>query len=221
MRWAGGWCVALLLAAPLAQGAGGDPLQLMRELEVRVLAARHVIIEADVRASGALSAHLTGRTEFLERNRAHAQYAGDLQGRAASLEYSSDGRSGEIRNGDAKWAEGLGSESNHAGLVGVLRLGLWHNLSRMSVLQGPEHAGGGIEAWSMPDGFRPTTYALGGEFPGAMSFGYDLMLDGRNAGNVRLWLDPVSGLPRRRQMTLKLPQGEATVVEDYTRFTLE
>lgn len=216
-----GGLALMLLAAPAAWGAGEDPLQLMRDLEARVLAARQVIIEADIRVSGALAAHLNGRAEFSERNRARAEYRGDLQGQPIELGFSSDGRAVQIKGASAQRAEDIGAESNHAWLVGALRLGLWHNLSRLNEAQGPDHATRSIEPWASLEAFRPTTYALGGEMQGSMSFGFDLLLDGRNAGSARVWLDPVSGLPRRRQSLLHLPQGETTVIEDYRRFTLD
>ena len=185
------------------------------------MAAKHVTIEADIQASGALAAHLTGHAEVFERNRARGEFHGELRGQPAVLEFSSDGRSTRVRSGGGESLADIGGESNHAWLADMVRLGLWHNLKRLNELQGPDHAAGGVEGWAAFDGFRPTTIALGGDMQGAMSLGFDLVLDGVKAGSVRLWIDSVSGLPRRRQTMLRLPQGEAIVIESYQRFTLD
>ena len=39
--------------------------------------------------------------------------------------------------------------------------------------------------------------------------------------NARLWLDQASGLPRRRQLTVRFGTAEMKVLERYTRFEVE
>jgi hypothetical protein len=219
-------CVALgLLACAAARGqeapAPEDPELLLRKLEARLLAARHVVIEAHVEAEGLVAARLAGRSELQERNCASVAYQGEYGGKSATLALRSDGRALELRSNEQSHREALGRESNRALLVGFVRMGLMHNLARLSSALAPEHGSGGIEDWIALDAFRPTTYAQGGDLQGAMSFGYDLLVAGEVVGNVRLWLDPASGLPRRRQITIVSPQGETRVVEDYTRIVAE
>lgn len=211
----------LLSAAPAAYAEGEEPPQLMRALEARLLAAPGITIEADVRATGALVAALSGRLELRERNRANASWQGELRGAPVQLALSSDGRALELKGGAQTRSAGTERESNRALIAGVLRTGLAHNLLRISSGQGPDHAEGGVESWATLEGFRPTTYGLSGDMQGAMSFGFDLVLDGVNAGSVRLWLDPVTGLPRRRLVVMRSPEGESTIVEDYRRFSLD
>lgn len=221
MRASRNAAVVLLLAARAAQAQGEDPQRLLAQLEARVLAAPHVTIEAQVQASGLTSLHLSGTLELKERNRASASWRGDLRGEPAELAYSSDGRAAEMKAAGRPRTEGIGRESNHALLAGALRMGLLHNVLRLAELQLPDHAADGFDAWAMTDNFRPTTFALGGDLQGAMSFGYDLVIDGATAGSVRLWLDPLTGLPKRQQLVLREPGGETIFTEDYTRFALE
>lgn len=220
---AAGACLAAWLAQapPSAAQLGEDPAQLIAQLEARLLAARHVVVEADLRATGAADTDLRGRAELRDRNRLDLAYGGRFAGQPRQLSLQADGRTLTVRNGDAERHEDVGDESNRAVLVGLLRMGLMHNVARVAALQGPDHAGGGVERWAMLDNFRPTTMAMGGELDGTVSFGFDVVVDGQTAGSARLWLDPQTGLPRRRQMTLRTPHGETEMVENYGRFVLE
>jgi hypothetical protein len=216
-----GVALALWSGAPALWAAGENSSELMALLETRLLGARRVVIEAELHSTGAVAAEFKGSTELGERNRGRGSYTGQLAQQAAALAFDSDGRTLQLSRGAETRAEAVGAESNRALLVGLLRMGLLHNVARLHGLEGPDHAGGGVEQWVVLEGFRPTTYALEGELEGAMSFGFDLVVGGEPAGSARLWLDPASGLPRRREQTVRFPQGEMKVVEDYKRFVLE
>lgn len=215
--------LALLVAAMAAPAfaEGEDALSALKAVEARLLAARKLTIEADITASGALTAQLSGRLELTERNRANASWQGQLRGAPVMLALASDGRALDLKAGALTRTEGVARESNRALIAGALRTGLLHNVLRLQLLQGPDHAGGGAQEWVTAEAFRPTTYGLDGEMRGAQSFGYDILLDGKDAGSVRIWLDAATGLPKRQQFTLRGPEGETVVVEDYRRFSLE
>lgn len=216
------WLVLSLLAASAAATAQvQDPAVVMAQLEARVLAARRVLVDADIETFGAVTARLTGQGELLDRNRASLAYAGSFAGSPVELGLSADGRILQWRRGGDTRQEAVARESNRALLLGLLRMGLLHNLSRGAGLPGLDIARATTEPGIALDSFRPTTFVLGGELEGSMSFGFDVMAGADVAGAVRLWLHPVSGLPRRRQLTVRLAQGDLTVVEDYRRFTLE
>lgn len=211
--------LALLPAVAAAQGE--DPQALMAQLEERLLNARRIAIEAAIEARGAVTVKLVGRTEIRDRNRASLAYLGDFAGRAADLLLQSDGRTMRIRaGGDESW-ERAGRELNRALVIGWTRMGQLHALARIAEGHVPERVRGGVAEWVALEAFRPTTYALEGEHAGLMSFGYDIAVEGLVWGSARLWLEPDSGLPRRRHVTVRLPRGEMHVVEHYTRFEIE
>lgn len=217
--------VLLLLFGVSASGqdlaVADDPLQRVAQLEARLLAAKRVAIEASIESSGFISSKLKGRSELQDRNRANLSYTGEFGGKPAELSLIADGRALELRGGAQTRREALGRESNRALLIGFVRIGLLHTLARLALPQGPDHGAGGVEQWVVLDAFRPTTYAQEGDLVGATSVGFDLLIDGQTAGSARLWFDPASGLPRRRVLTLFRPEGDTTVVEDYTRFVVE
>lgn len=212
----------LLLAIPgLGLGQGGAPAELLESLESRLLQARLVRIEASIQATGAISASLQGFTELRDRNRAHFSYTGALAGKPVTLTASSDGRRLELANADRAGTLVVGPQSNRALVLGLTRMGLLHNLARGAGLAGPDHADGGLSSWISADGFRPVTFAQDGELAGLASLGFDLLVDGKPVAEVQLWLDPDSGLPRRREQVVMFAQGEMKVVEIYSRFVVE
>lgn len=211
--------VALTQASP-AYALGEDPVMLMATLESQLLGARRVVIESDIEATGAIAVKLTGRTEVDERNRARVSYAGEFAGKPVALMLESDGSGLKLANGSATQALPVEAESNRALLIGLVRMGVLHNLARLTSLKGPDHAEAGVTDWVQLDSFRPTTYAVGGDLEGLMSFGYDLVVEEKTTGSVRLWMDPVSGIPKRRAVVVHFPGGDMNVTEDYRTFEL-
>lgn len=209
-----------LLAGP-AQAVGEDPAQLMAQLESRLLAAQRVAIEAQIQSRGVVNSRLSGRVELRDRNRATFAWQGEFAGKPVALGLEADGRALELRHGIERFEGPNPPQCNRAVLIGVLRMGVLHNLARLTGLQAPDHAAGGIEQWLVLDSFRPTTFAQDGELEGLMSFGFDLIVAGVPSASARLWLDPVSGLPRRREQTVRFATGEMNVVETYTRFEVD
>ena len=213
--------LALALVAPAVLAIEEDGVALMQQLEARVLAAKRVRIEASIEARGAFEATLAGSGEWRDRNRAEVAYAGQFAGQAVELKLSGDGRAVNVVRNAEKRQEPAPAETNHAMLVGLMRMGALHNLARLTQMQLPDRADGGVARWVTLDSFRPTTYAQGGDLEGFMSFGYDILVDGKSSASVRLWVDPQSGLPRRRQLTVRFPQGDMSVLEDYSSFVIE
>lgn len=215
-------CLLLFLAMPGVAPAPGDSgSEVLERLEARLLQARVVRVEASLRATGAVQATLEGFTELRGRNHAQARYEGRFAGAAALLTLAADGRQLQLGNAGRSRTLPVGADSNRALLLGLTRMGLWHNLTRAVALEAPDHDVGGFGDWSVADNFRPVTFAQVGELAGLATLGFDLQLDGRPTASVQLWLEPASGLPRRREQTLQLPAGEVRVVETYTRFAVE
>lgn len=212
---------AMLCLPGLAVGQGESASEQLDRLEARLLGARRVHIEAKVQASGALQASFEGVTDLQDRNRARFSYTGSLAGKPAVVSLESNGRTLDLRNGAQSRNEPTGAESNRALLLGFTRMGLLHNLARCVQLAGPDHAGGGVTPWITLDSFRPTTFAQDGELFGAPSLGFDLLVSEKPAATVQLWLDPATGLPRRREQVVRFPQGEMKVVETYTQIVVE
>lgn len=211
----------LTALAPPAHALGEDPVELMAQFESKLKAARRIVIQSDIEASGSIAVKLSGRTELDERNVARVEYKGEFAGKPVTLSYASDGRALKVGNGAGQQAVPVEPESNHAILIGFARMGVLHNLARALSLQGPDHARADVAQWVVLDSFRPTTYAVDGELEGLMSFGFDLVVDGETSGSARIWMDPATGLPKRRAVVVRFPQGDMNVVESYRELRLE
>ena len=213
---------AALIGCPLLVLAQGDPAaDALGALEARLLASPHVRVEASLQATGAVQASLQGVTDLRERNRLDVRYAGTFAGKPVTVSVVSDGRVLETRVNGRTQSGATGPESNRAVLLGLTRMGLLHNLARATESVGPDHANGGVSGWIALDNFRPATIAQSGEMAGVLALGFDLLVDKQFAASARLWLDPDSGLPRRREQTVAFPEGEMKVVEIYTRFQVD
>lgn len=214
--------LALWLVLPgLVLAQGEPPVERMELLEARLLQARQVRIEAHIEASGAVQAALDGFIELRDRNRARYSYRGTLAGKPVVVGYDAADSTVKLDSGGQSRQVPLPPESNRALLLGLMRMGLLHNIVRGTELQGPDHAGGGLAAWAALDNFRPMTFAQDGEFAGMPSLGFELLVNDVLSAGVQLWLDSDTGLPRRREQTVPLASGEMKVVETYTRFVLE
>lgn len=219
-----GAALAVIAATALAQNpelTAEDPQALIAKVEQRVLAAKKVSIEADVQVSGAQAARLRGRVDFGERNTAKGNWQGELRGAPLALDLKCDRMACTYGGRGTPQLEATGRAANRAWLSSAVRTGLWPELARLEANEAPLHAEDWLEDWAKFEAARPTTYATSMEMRGTMSTGFDIVIEGAEAGSMRLWLDPETGMPKRRTWTRKLPEGEVTVTEDYIRFAIE
>lgn len=208
-------------AAPDFRELGDPAADAVGDLEARLLASAHVRVEATLQATGAVQASLQGFTDLRERNRLEVRYTGTFAGKPVVISMVSDGRLLETRVNDQSKSMATAPKSNRAVLLGLTRMGLLHNLARATGLAGPDHAEGGVAEWISLDNFRPATVALAGEMAGFLALGFDLLVERQFAASAQLWLEPETGLPRRRQQTVEMPLGKMTVLETYSRFVVE
>jgi hypothetical protein len=191
-----------------------------QDMETRVLDARSVLVEGEMHASGILDADVRGRIAARPGNRLSASWTGRLRGKPLDLRLESDGRTLIVRNGKDESRQAVAAEMNHAFLMGLLRMGLYHNLARGTGLRGPDRETGGVDRWIGQEYFH-LVHVLGGPTPGAVILNFDVLADGFPDTTARLWLDPATGLPARREQELSLESGTVKEVETYTRFVLE
>ena len=180
--------IAILLAAACAGDCAAE--KAYRALESRVLASQDVRLHFTTSARGATTAAFRGELDVLGP-RAHVEARGSLQGKGVSPTLALSGR---------KDAEGL--------LLGLLRMGITHNLVQLSTSGAADLASARAMA---PAAFSRTS-------DGALA--WTLSREGKRVAEVKLWLDG-RGLPTHRNLTMHLPGGEMKVHEEYARFTVE
>lgn len=97
-------------------------------------------------------------------------------------------------------------------VIGMMRMGLLHNVAMLVGGQPPDHADGGVREWIQTVEHQ---HVEGTGDPPAI--GYGLVVAGQRAAEGTLWIE-AHGLPVRRELTVTFgegPAGQMRVVERY------
>jgi hypothetical protein len=205
--------VALVLAAPSAraQEPAGSPEAVFEALEQRLLHADTVRLAFDVTATGAAEIEVRGHLALGPDGRAEIRAEGAFAGQPVDLFLET--RGGTYAFGaTASPADGpVPAHLREALVLGLTRMGILHNIARLSGNAPPDHADGGVADWVVVDGFR---WPDAGAAEAAVAF--DITVSGQPAGAAVLALGP-DGMPRTRRQTVHFPEGDMEVVERYAR----
>lgn len=99
--------------------------------------------------------------------------------------------------------------------IGLSRMGLLHNLTRLYTGNPPDHADGGIDDWVQVHSFEwlePEVVAR--KLTRPMRF--TIRIDGEDTAEATLYLRRETGLPMRRVQTTRLAGSSMTIEERYT-----
>jgi len=124
---------AVLLAAGVLTGySAPDPEAAFREVEDRLLDARRVRPDFAIAAEGAVVVALEGRLEKDAGDDVLLTAAGTFAGEAVDLRLETDGESYAFGNPPEGAGAPVPPELPRAILVGMTRMGLLHNLARLT-----------------------------------------------------------------------------------------
>lgn len=173
-------------------------------LEDRLLQARRLDLDFDVRASGAFTAELHGRLTMDVSGLLQMSAEGSFGEERAKIAWeAAEGRCRGLHNGEALFDV----ETPHlseAILLGITRMGILHNLARLFAQSPPDHADTGIGDW----------LSVVNERSDADTLHFDLDVGGQRAATIALSLD-AGGLPRKRLQKVEFPGGTMEVIENY------
>lgn len=203
------WVLSSLLLMPLTAcsggsddaGAGGeDPAEAFETLEQRLLQAPTSRVDFTITATGTFEADLAGTLLLAEEGRARLESRGTFGGEEISLLLVSDGRRMRMTNGtdtaEAETPPGL----KEALVIGLTRMGVLHNLARLTEVAPPDHADGDVRSWVEAVDMRREERG---------SLGFDIRVAGQRSGSARLFLAPGTGLPGQRLQTVSFPDPDA------------
>jgi hypothetical protein len=225
-------CAALLAACggeatprgpatgPTAAPATSPPSGL-DALEARLQRATSIRIHAVLGSDGALQTRLSGDEVLASNNRVRVVFDGTVGGRQVAARLFSDGST--MRGGDLHAPFRFDTPpSLRDGLeVVLLRMGMLHNVERLSRSQPPEGIDGKARTWLTNTNFD---HQAGEPIRGAATERYTFMLSmdrKRGAADVVLWLDSSTSLPVRRDLVVHFPEGDMRVREEYLSFVLD
>lgn len=189
--------------------------QVLSDLEERLVRASAVRFEGRIESTGLFTSQLTGDLVLAKGNHAAIAFDGHFGGRQVQLRAVSDGEWLAGGSGREFFDQRTPGELNQALLVGLTRMGLLHNLARLTSAKIPDRSDGGVGEWVRID---DAEWVTSDRAEPAMAF--DIRVDGREAGRATLWLDPDTGLPVRRKQTVEFASGSMQVVETYSSFEL-
>jgi hypothetical protein len=99
-------------------------------------------------------------------------------------------------------------------VLGLTRMGLMHNVARLTGSGLPDHAHGGLRTW-----LETKEHALGasGEHEGrpARAISFAIFVEGKRSAEATLWLDPETLRPLERKTVVHFEQGDMHVLERY------
>lgn len=203
---------ALAGHATAAEPASADAA--LAALEARLLAAERVVLRYRVSARGAFEAELAGDLLLLPSD-AQLRAGGTFGGAPVDLWlYAGAGR---MQGGSTQrsFDEPTPGALRAALVLGLTRMGILHNLARLSAGSAPDHAAGGVEDWVQI--IEPEWLAL--DEPAERRLGFGVEVAGQRAGEAELWLS-AEGLPLRRRQVVRFPGGEMHVLEEYQAIEL-
>lgn len=207
-------------ASAAEQAAGGDAEAMYLKLEKRLLEAASVRLTYDITAEGALEAHLRGKLTLQEGDRLELDGSGPFGGSPLEVSLVSNGE--DLRGGTRPRSFDISAPPalREAVVLGLTRMGLLHNLARLTAGSPPDRANGGVEEWVLVENVRRgEPQEVDGTASVPLSF--DVVVSGVPSASATLWLSKDTGLPVKRTQTVRFGSDEMRVVERYGSFEAE
>lgn len=194
-----------------AAGEATDPgSAALARLERLLLDADTLSLTYDVRSTGAFEARLSGQllregATLGLRTAGHfgeETVNGGVLEKEGRLELTLDDSTSVGPAPDATW---------EALALGMTRMGILHNLARLTERELPDRAEGGVGEWLQAGDVRVEE----GEVPGGVNLVFDVRVDGEVSGEATLVLGS-GGLPVERRQRVDFGEATMEVLERYT-----
>ena len=173
--------------------------------------SRSVHVPFEVDASGAVEASLRGDLFLGPEGAARLEAQGTFAGRDVDVMAVSDGE--QLIWSGAPEAVPTPQGLRDALVVGLTRMGILHNIARLTAGAPPDHMEGGVRDWVVvsPDASDAAPPPdLSGE-----GLALAITVDGVPSGAFRLTFDDAGRLPRLRRQGVDFPTGRMEVTERY------
>jgi len=207
------------LAAATPGMADDDAEAALAAVEQKLLDARSISFSFDIRAVGVVQAALSGSATIGPGNDAEITAGGEFSGAAADIVLSADSETTRGGNGDMRFESDTAPALREGLVIGLVRMGLLHNLAMLSGGEVPDRIDGTVRDW--------VTYTNVSVAPDEMAggvatrrFQFTVVVDGQPAAIADLWVDAQSDLPVRRVQVVNFADGEMRVLELYPEFSV-
>lgn len=199
--------------------AAAAPTDALSALEARLLSAPSFRVRARLATSGRITCHYDGTVTAGPGTRVRLGLEGSFGNRGVSARWVSDGA--KMRGGSReKTFDFDAPPALREGLVlSFVRQGLTHQAAKLSFGDPPDFLDGRarehLQLAGLVHGPGGKVHAVDTEL-----WTWTLMHEGKPAADENLWVDPATGLPLRRRVTVHFPEGDMDVAEDYDEFVV-
>jgi hypothetical protein len=211
--------IVLLASCSAAAGTGEpalanqtlpEPAAIIAALEARLL-AEPFHLRYRVTSSGAFVAQLDGMLHLSDQSHLSAAgFFGDSPVEVRLMEHADSLR---IESPRGTLSESTPPRLREALAIGLVRMGVLHNLARLTGGLAPDRAGGGVREWLELRDIRADTASA--PYDEWMGVRFEIYVSGARAAEAVLWFDRATGLPVRREQVVSFPGGAMRVVEEY------
>lgn len=208
------FAIAILIALSTGAKAAPTAEQRFESLEALLARAGRFDLKAHVVSSGAVTSDLNADMGVANSGIVAIRMHGTLEGKPDNVVLRTDGVVTMVTKDGADTRLQPGHGMREAVQLGFVRVGLWHNLMRLSRGLQPEHHEGGIKKWTDVGNIRFASSTR----QGLTGLTFDVFIEGANVGTATLWIDDATKTPVKREQTLTLDGKKIQTVEDYSNF---
>jgi hypothetical protein len=193
-----------------------DGSALFQRLEDRLVGADAIRLTCRAKSEGTITSNLSAEIALREGNRARIDASGEFRG-PVRLSFVADGRTMRLAGSVPGLEQPAPADLRGSVVVGLLHMGLLHNLACLSGNAPLDRADGMVKDWVKATGFKlGRAEMVNGVLAQPLSFKFNA--GGTDVGEATLWLRSTDGLPLRRTQTTHFPNGDMHVSEEYERF---
>ncbi len=208
----------LMTAAPAAADDAAEAA--LSALEQTLLDAARINVNFDIRAVGAVQASLSGSALIGPGNAARIVADGQFEGTASAIMLAADAKSMHGGNGDLQFESDAAPALREGLVIGLIRMGLLHNLAILSGGAPPDGIDGTVQDWVT---YSNVTIEADENIGGIATrrFRFTVVVDGQPSAIADLWVETETGLPVRRVQIVNFADGEMRVLEQYPEFSVD
>lgn len=214
----------LLLLAGCAGGprpvpASSSAVERLAMAESALLSGQNLTATFEIDAKGENAAHITGTLDLIDGNAMHLVAEGNYKSDPVQLELDSRDASGITRTTTkganvSSHRDPPAARLREAVTVGLARMGLLHNLVKLSLDQPMDKVEGGIIEWVRPIDLKDgASESINGEVCHRVDF--TVQVEGVKLGEASVCIADSTGLPLQRNQTVHFPAGDMTEVETF------
>lgn len=183
-------------------------------IERYLLGAETLKLVYRVEAKGAVNVGLDGTLELRNDQAVRLLSKGTFMTNPADLSLTSDGSQMQGGSAAGTFDKTTPDALNESLIVGFMRMGILHNLARLTAGYAPDHAGGGAPDWVQVRDFAPAETVILNDKT-AQKTTFQIYVADQHSGEASLWVDAETGLPLQRTQTVHFEHGTMNVVEHY------